>query len=335
MSSEPLVSILIPAYNCEKWIAGAIKSALAQTWPRIEVIVVDDGSRDRTVEVAGRFASDRVRVVSQPNRGASAARNAAYSLAQGDYIQWLDADDLLHPDKIRLQMAEADSLASGKTLLSSEWGYFYHRCEKARFVPTALWCDLTPSEWMMRQMEQNLHMQTATWLVSRALSEAAGLWDPRMLVDDDGEYFCRVMTHSDGIKFVPGAMMFYRRSGSGSLCHIGRSDPKKEAQFLSMRLHISYLLSLENTERARAACVRYLQNWLIHFHPDRPDIVAQARRLANDLGGSLEIPDFPRKYRWIQKTFGATLARRVQMAVPNLKTNIIRSVDRALYLLRP
>ena len=67
MSSEPLVSILIPAYNCEKWIAGAIKSALAQTWPRIEVIVVDDGSKDRTVEVAGRFASTRVRVVSQPN----------------------------------------------------------------------------------------------------------------------------------------------------------------------------------------------------------------------------------------------------------------------------
>lgn len=335
MSSEPLVSILIPAYNCEKWIAGAIKSALAQTWPRIEVIVVDDGSKDRTVEVAGRFASSRVRVVSQPNRGASAARNAAYSLAKGDYIQWLDADDLLHTDKIRLQMAEADGLASGRTLLSSEWGYFYHRSENARFVPTALWCDLTPSEWMMRQMEQNLHMQTATWLVSRALSEAAGPWDPRMLVDDDGEYFCRVMTHADGIKFVPGAMTFYRRSGSGSLCHIGRSDPKREAQFLSMRLHIRYLLSIDNTERARAACVRYLQNWLIHFHPDRPDIVAQARRLANDLGGSLEIPDFPRKYRWIQKTFGANLARRVQMTVPNLKTSIIRSVDRALYLLRP
>ena len=100
---KPLVSILIPAYNAAEWIAESLRSAMEQTWPRKEIIVVDDGSRDRTAEVARRFASNEVAVVSIENQGAAAARNHALQLAQGDYIQWLDADDLLAPDKIERQ----------------------------------------------------------------------------------------------------------------------------------------------------------------------------------------------------------------------------------------
>jgi glycosyltransferase involved in cell wall biosynthesis len=88
----PLVSILIPAYNAEPWIADTIRSALAQDWPRKEIVVVDDGSRDRTLAIAREFAGREVAVVTQENQGAAAARNRAYAACQGDYIQWLDAD---------------------------------------------------------------------------------------------------------------------------------------------------------------------------------------------------------------------------------------------------
>src|ERR1041385_4381684 len=98
MSQPPLVSILIPAYNAEQWIGDAIRSAIDQTWDHKEIIVVDDGSTDRTLAAAKRFESPLVRVVSQKNQGAAAARNLAFSLSKGDYIQWLDADDLLAPD---------------------------------------------------------------------------------------------------------------------------------------------------------------------------------------------------------------------------------------------
>lgn len=106
-AATPLVSILIPAYNAEEWIADTIRSAVAQTWPRKEIIVVDDGSTDQTAAIARQFEPHGVRVVSKKNQGAAAARNTAYSLSKGDYIQWLDADDLLAQDKIALQMAEA------------------------------------------------------------------------------------------------------------------------------------------------------------------------------------------------------------------------------------
>ena len=103
--TRPLVSILIPAYNCGSWIAESLASAIAQTWPNKEIIVVDDGSSDDTQAIAASFASQGVRLHVQPNAGAAAARNQALALSSGEYIQWLDADDLLAPCKIESQMA--------------------------------------------------------------------------------------------------------------------------------------------------------------------------------------------------------------------------------------
>jgi len=82
----PLVSILIPAYNAERWIADTIRSALEQTWLRKDIIIVDDGSADQTLTVAQQFASKDVAIVTQENQGAAAARNRALGLSQGDYI---------------------------------------------------------------------------------------------------------------------------------------------------------------------------------------------------------------------------------------------------------
>ena len=329
---DPLVSILIPAYNAEAWIADSIESAIAQTWAKKELIIVDDGSRDATVAIAKRYESPTVKVVTQRNQGAAAARNTAFTLSAGDYIQWLDADDLISPEKIAVQVAALRSCTS-RTVASGAWAQFLHRSHRARFESSALWHDLTPLEWMLRKMEQNLHMQTATWLVDRATTEAAGPWSIQLLGDDDGEYFCRVLLNSDGVKFVPDARVYYRASGATSLSYIGRSSRKIEAHFLSMRLHIEYIRSLEDSARVRAACVTYLQNWLIDFYPERPDIVDQARELAAELGGRLEDPRFSWKYDWLSAIGGPGLAKRVQVSARNARWLAARSLDKWLLLL--
>src|SRR3989475_6386364 len=300
---KPLVSILIPAFDAEEWIADTIKSAVRQTWPRKEIIVVDDGSTDQTLSIARQFASERVSVVTQDNQGAAAARNHAFSICQGDYIQWLDADDLLAPDKIARQMEAVDHGASKRMLLSSAWGRFIYRPHRANFVPTPLWCDLPPVEWLLRKMGQNVCMPNATWLVSRELTEAAGPWNTQLLGDDDGEYFCRVLLASNGTRFIPEARVFYRMSGTNSLSYIGRSDRKREAQWRSMQLHIGYLRSLEDSPRVRAACVKYLQNWLVYFYPERLDIVKQANELARTMGGKPEAPRLARTYSCVDPLF--------------------------------
>jgi glycosyltransferase involved in cell wall biosynthesis len=195
-----------------------------------------------------------VAVISQENQGAPAARNKAFELCQGDYIQWLDADDLLSPNKVAQQMEMAERSQSRRTLISCGWGYFRYRPSKAKFVPTSLWCDLSPIEWMLKKWEGNHHMQTATWLVSRELTNSAGPWDLRLMGDDDGEYFCRVLLASEGVRFAPDAKVFYRITDSNRWSHIGRSDRKIEAHFLSMKMQIGYLRSVEDTSRVRAAC---------------------------------------------------------------------------------
>jgi glycosyltransferase involved in cell wall biosynthesis len=330
---KPLVSILIPAYNSEEWISDTLQSAISQTWPHKEVIVVDDGSSDRTAEVAHRFASKWVTVVSTENQGAAAARNHALQLSKGDYIQWLDADDLLSRDKIERQLAALEGGGSKKILLSSPWAYFNYRTHGVRFTPTSLSQSLPAVEWLLRKMAENLHMQTATWLTSRELIDDAGAWDTRLMSDDDGEYFCRVLMASEGTRFVPEAKVFYRIISSSRWSYVGTSNKKKDALFLSMKLHIRYLRSLEESERVRKACLTYMQNWLDHFYPERPDIVAELQSLAAELQGHLEAPRLRWKYAWMKPVFGWKAAKQAQMMLPQVRASLERGWDRAMHRL--
>jgi hypothetical protein len=182
-------------------------------------------------------------------------------------------------------------------------------------------------------MENGLHMQTDNWLVSRELTEAAGPWDVRLWRDNDGEYFSRVVRESDGIRFVPEAKSYYRRSGFKSISYIGGSNKKLESLFLSMKLHMQYLRSMEDNERTRSACVRYFRWWLPEFYPYRPDLVQELRDIALQLGGRLEEPRVSWKYNWIVKYFGWTLGRRAQLLVPKLKTSVIIAWDKAMFQL--
>lgn len=328
---EPLVSILIPAYNSEKWLAACIESALAQSWKRKEVIVVDDGSTDRTLAIARRFEARGVRVVTQRNRGAAAARNAAWALSKGDYIQWLDADDLLHPDKITRQVNTIAKDSCKRILVSSAFGRFSYRYYRPDIIPTALWCDLCPEEWLLRKMENNIYMQTATWLVSRELTEAAGLWDTRLLGDDDGEYFCRVLLASERVRFVPDAMMYYRAPLPASLSRVGSSGKKLRAHWLSMQLHIQYLLGLENNERTRAACVTFMQASFSYFYPEWVDIVGEMETKARELGGELSPPRLSWKYSWLLHSCGWGPAKHLQIVAPRARWMLRRQWDKLLY----
>lgn len=327
---RPLVSILIPAYNAQAWVAESIRSALQQTWPRKEVIVVDDGSRDRTAEIATKFASSEVKVVVKDNEGAAATRNYAYRLSQGDYIQWLDADDLLTPNKIQRQLAALRDVDDNRVLLSSSWAHFYYRTDSRDFVRTSLCQDLSPVEWLIRKMGENLHMQTATWLTSRPLAEAAGPWDTRLISDDDGEYFCRVLMSSVGTRFVPDCGVLYRLTPSSRLSFVGTSDRKKDALFVSIKLHVQYLRSLEESERTERACITYLQKYYGSFYPERADLVHSMNELAASLHGTLREPKLRWKYAWIKPILGWKAAKWAEFSLPQLRCSAARKYDKAM-----
>ena len=144
-SMKPLVSILIPAYNAEPWIAETIRSAIGRHGPtrRSSWSMMDPLIRHYLLFKVC-FQNGICCYSGEPGR--VRGKKQAYELCQGDYIQWLDADDLLSPDKVAKQMGVAEQSQSKQTLLSSAWGFFIFRTSKARFVPTSLWCDLSPIE---------------------------------------------------------------------------------------------------------------------------------------------------------------------------------------------
>jgi glycosyltransferase involved in cell wall biosynthesis len=300
---QPLVSVLIPAYNAGPWLAGSIGSALAQAWTRCEVIVMDDGSTDGTGEIASRFAGRQVKVMRQRNSGAAAARNALLKQAQGDYIQWLDADDILHPDKIAHQLRAAESAGGAQALLTSAWGRFFRRPEHARFSPDSLWQTLAPVDWLSHKFSDNAFMFPATWLVSRQLADQVGPWNEQLTLDDDGEYMCRLVAASSQVVFVPSARSYYRIGNTSSLSW-QKSDKALQSAFQSMSLCIAYLLQLDDNAATRAACLRFVQENYRLFFPTHEALSERCRVLAHSLGGSLSAPQERPHFKLFKAVFG-------------------------------
>jgi glycosyltransferase involved in cell wall biosynthesis len=328
---SPLVSVLIPSFNSEQWIKQTLVSAINQDYPRIEVIVVDDGSTDQSLEIARTFESRSIQVITQPNAGAPAARNTALAHAQGEYIQWLDADDLLAPNKISAQMQSRKGVESDRILLSCPFATFYYRLEKARLFDSGLYQDLAPADYFLIKFARDTFLQTAAWLVSRKLTDLAGLWWELRSPDDDGEYFCRVVAAAEGIQFVPQTRCYWRVGNKGSVSWgWTQSQAGLEALFQSTARSIQHFRTLEDSERSRAACISFLQNRLIYFYPN-PYILEKINALAEDLGGTLGSPTLSWKYSWINAAFGWQLAKRCRLAVPAFKNSLIRDWDYLMY----
>ncbi len=298
----PLVSILVPCFNNERTLVASLESALAQTWPRCEVILVDDGSRDDSLALARSFEPRGVKVVAQANGGAGAARNAALNVARGDYIQYLDADDILSANKVEAQVRLLESLAACK-VASCRWGRFEENPAAARWVPDETWRDLSAMEFLLLAAHANRMMPTAAWLVPRALAEVAGPWDLVPSPNDDGEYFCRVLLASDGIAFSPEGCSYYRSGQSGTLSSV-KSERACRGILHSMELISGHFLAKEDSPRVRAALADHFQR-IEHIAYARCTEVAEAAAArAREFGGSSLAPEMGKRTRWLARLIG-------------------------------
>src|SRR5437016_13270877 len=185
--TSALVSILIPCFNAEKYIAEAIESALSQTWERREIIVVDDSSTDESLKIALSFGRQGVKVITQDHLGASAARNRGLREANGDFIQFLDADDLLSIRKVEIRMLRLQREPRG-TITSCAWARFRKYPEECVVQPEPIWRNLLPVEWLVTSWRRGGMMPSHAWLTPREVVEKAGRWDETPCPNDDGEF---------------------------------------------------------------------------------------------------------------------------------------------------
>lgn len=305
--ADPLVTIIIPCYNAEQWIAETIQSALNQTYSNCETIVIDDGSTDGSREVIAAFR-DKIYWESGPNRGGCAARNRGLELAKGEWIQFLDADDVLDRDKIAFQMEAA--LQNGPDcVISGSWRRFRHEVNEQSFPLESIAMPERPAEWLIQKYSGGGMMAAHAWLTSLDLIRRTGGWDETLTRDQDGEFFDEVVAHAKRIVHCPRSIAYYRTVVFTSVS--GRRDRASfESGMAAVRKGTARLLSICESPTAHRACAWSYMRIAIESYPQFPDISAEALRLARLHGGAWAPVSGGRLVKATQKIVGWKAARR-------------------------
>jgi glycosyltransferase involved in cell wall biosynthesis len=243
-----LVSIIIPSYNSLKFLNESIHSALNQTYDKIEIILIDDGSTDGTKNHFHIWEKQGVRCINQENTGASSARNHGLSFASGEYIQFLDADDVLHKDKIITQV-EAMKI-NNADLSFTGWGNFKENpqiSQRFKFRDKDFTKIKTGIDVFKSFGNENWYIPTLSWLTKRELITKAGYWNPSFCPNDDGEFFSRVIFWSQNVMPIKEKLAYYRVSVNESLSKLNSAD-KIRASIISWEQITSLLKSLNDED---------------------------------------------------------------------------------------
>jgi glycosyltransferase involved in cell wall biosynthesis len=263
-----------------------LDSALAQTWSNKEIIVIENGSSDDTRTIAEAYRGYGVTTESISARSAAAARNRAFALSRGEFIQFLDADDLLSPNKIAAQMAAISRGAAVLALSSLADFRDGDSPESARVWSEWPYVSSTnPSAWLgelMGARDRGGFVGVHQWLTPRALVADAGPWNEELTVNDDGEFFARVVLRACEIRMVPEAVAYYRRHQSAANLSAAFQHSRRhlESMLHATELIAGHLQRVNSDPRLRPAFARHYFDCALAAYPFHPDISQRAESLA-------------------------------------------------------
>lgn len=311
---SPKISVVVPAYNCSKFIKQTLDSVLCQSLRDLEVIVVDDGSTDGTADVVKAYGDLRIRLIQQANQGHSSATNTGVKAARGKFIKLVDADDWLAPGHLEAQWKVLDP--STDQIASCRWGYFTEdptsvepRIENVQrdFADPLEWlfCSLTKDEGMMGGW---------MWLTPRSVWDRAGGYNPELGLNNDFDFSIRLLLASKGVRYAENALYCYRKGISSALSQ-SRGRKAMTSALNTTLLGCQSLLDRENSPRIRQLCADRLQMWLYDFYPQFPDLATTAEKRIKELGGSRRPLEGGMLLKCLVPILGWKLSRRLQSSV--------------------
>lgn len=282
----PLVSIVIPVYNKAAFVRETLDSALGQTYLNTELILINDGSTDDSLAILEEYQSkfpDKIILIDLGNGGVSKATNSGIKASSGDYIQFLDADDLISAEKIEKQI----QLLSGKgreTVAICEWVNFKDDIYKYSRVPYGVFRDFGSGLDLLLRFwnHQEMH-QPAVYLTHRDLINKAGPWDETLTINQDGEFFTRVLLHADQVLFEPQGKVYYRTPG---MTNVSQQKSYKAMTSLleSFQAYEKVVLIVEDSLRVRIALKKVYQKFIYDVFPQYSDLIDKTEDLMNNLG---------------------------------------------------
>jgi glycosyltransferase involved in cell wall biosynthesis len=309
-----LVSVVIPVFNKLNFLKETFNSVFNQTYSNTEVILVNDGSKDGSLEVLQQYADlypDKITLINSPNRGVSAATNLCLHYAKGDYIQFLDADDIISPDKIENQV----HLLSGKSkgaIATCEWVNFSHDFKQYTNVPYGVFQDFESGLDLLLRFwnEQEMH-QPGVYLTHRSVLEKAGPWDESLTINQDGEFFARVLLHAEQVLFEPEVKVYYRNPGENNVSQ-QKSEKAMKSLLESYQAYERAVLQVEDSDRVRIALKKVYQKFIYDVFPKYPDLIEKAENLIQNLGVAEKTYIGGPKFQQLSKYMGFKNALRLK-----------------------
>lgn len=298
-----LVSAIVPTYNYGRFVCQAVESALRQTHPRMEVIVVDDGSTDDTRERLAAFG-ERIRYIYQHNRGLSAARNTGIRAANGDWVAFLDADDLWHSQKTEIQLRAARGVA-GCGLIGGR---------PATELPGSLPPDPSTKRLTVREFLLSAPIGPSSALVRKNLFETCGVFDESLESVEDRDMWLRLAAHAPCVQ-VDSRCWWYRT-------HAAQMNRNAQRMFDNYkRVLDKFFAGFPGFSNLRGLGYSYLYfdaAWAFYLQGDRAKAVVyllrSGLRYRSSLTGAAGDLDWRRTKALVRFMLGDTLFSRLQVA---------------------
>lgn len=216
MNSNPLVSAIIPTYNRARLVTDAVESILGQTYPEVEIIVVNDGSTDDTLSRLARYRG-RTRIISQKNAGPAAARNRGIAAATGELVAFLDSDDVWLPEKLERQVAILERAGSSVPCCLSNITMRFHQTERTSFDIAALHPDFEEGIWtnVDEVLATRFLLFNQSVLVRRKALEKIGGFDEKLWLLEDYELALRLSLEGPWA-YIRKPLVIWRENQSGN-----------------------------------------------------------------------------------------------------------------------
>jgi glycosyltransferase involved in cell wall biosynthesis len=325
----PLVTVVVPVYNAAAWVAETIRSVLAQTCDPhcLELVLVDDGSTDAGMAVAEEvLRRGRVpyRFVCLSNGGPSLARNAGWRLAQGEWVQFLDADDLLHPAKIAHQIATARQVPPDVAVLYSDWQHIMLSC--GEWVPAERSLCLRLGTDVVHDLLTSEHyLQLGALLVRKNWLEKVSGFDERYWLIEDVDLELRLAMAGGQFRRsdTPFPVAFHRLHKAGSLSSRNQQE-WVQGCVRNARMVELYWKAQNQFSAAQVETLTDIYYMAARFH------APQDARVFDELAGWIDVlvpgflPSRPWALRWLSRLLGYRLATRLAAQYRRFKRWMIR-----------
>ena len=301
--------MIVPVYNASRYINECINSLINQSYPNIEIIVVDDGSTDDSLRVLQSYSS--IVVLRQKNKGASAARNYGLSVATGELVQFLDADDYIGENKIEIQVKQWMQMPDSQTVVFGPWTKIGVSVENMGENQKSVWHNYdTPIDILLDFSLNNCCVPLSAYLIPKNVIRKSGLWNELLSQNDDGEYFSRVLLHATKLVYCNCALSYYRSTpNSLSKAQSPRAAMSRVISQISMA---KIMLKSNNVEVANEAIYKMISDTLHSLYP----YYKEARKKGEDYLKE-HFPDRPLTYHSL------TFKERIYYCIQVIKRNPI------------